>query len=144
MVSSSTSGNQWFLDGVSISGVTSSTYRPSASGQIGVQVTLAGCVSPMSDIYYYLITAITDPTALENFVRIFPNPVTNKLNIVSSYQHPLQIRIFDVTGRSFFKLNKASGSTEIDMSRYSAGSYLLEIKDSKSLKSYQKVIVKQY
>ena len=82
--------------------------------------------------------------SLDNFIRIFPNPVTNKLSIVSNYPHPLEIQLFDIAGHSFVKLTKASGTIEIDMSRFTAGSYLLVIKESKTLKSYRKIIIKQY
>lgn len=46
--SSSTQGNQWFLDGVPIAGATNSNYTPSLSGIFSVQVTVANCPSAIT------------------------------------------------------------------------------------------------
>lgn len=48
LTSSSTSGNQWFLNDVPIEGATESTYTATERGVYTVQAT-AGCSSPMSD-----------------------------------------------------------------------------------------------
>ena len=48
LTSSSASGNQWYKDGVIISGVTGQTYSANTSGTYTVIVTTMGCASPVS------------------------------------------------------------------------------------------------
>ena len=48
LTSSSTSGNQWFLNGAAITGATTTTYTATASGNYTVQTTSNGCVSAVS------------------------------------------------------------------------------------------------
>jgi len=49
LISSSLLGNQWFKDGVEISGANLNKYTPTVSGLYQVQVTQNGCTSDMSD-----------------------------------------------------------------------------------------------
>ena len=48
LTSSSSTGNQWYLDGAAISGATSNTYTAAASGSYTVKVTTNGCTSAAS------------------------------------------------------------------------------------------------
>ena len=48
LTSSSATGNQWYLNGVAISGATSQTYTTTQSGSYTVIVTTSGCVSATS------------------------------------------------------------------------------------------------
>ncbi|MDP9958132.1 putative repeat protein (TIGR01451 family), partial [Epilithonimonas hungarica] len=48
LTSSSVSGNQWYKDGVIITGATGQTYSANASGTYTVIVTTVGCTSPAS------------------------------------------------------------------------------------------------
>ena len=47
--SSATTGNQWYKDGIAISGATAQTYSATTSGAYTVVVTRTGCESPASD-----------------------------------------------------------------------------------------------
>lgn len=49
LLSSSSSGNQWFLAGSSLAGANAPAYRPVRNGSYQVQVTQNGCLSPLSD-----------------------------------------------------------------------------------------------
>lgn len=49
LTSDAGSGNQWFKDGVAVSGATAQTYNPVEAGSYTVQVTSGGCISDMSD-----------------------------------------------------------------------------------------------
>ena len=72
--SSSQNGNQWFRDGVAITGATSQVYNPTSSGNYSVQVTQNGCKSTMSELYAFVVTAVVfiDNT---HFIKLSPNPV---------------------------------------------------------------------
>lgn len=49
LISSATSGNQWFINSTAISGANSQLYRPTKNGIYQVQVTVNGCTSLISD-----------------------------------------------------------------------------------------------
>ena len=82
---------------------------------------------------------------MENFISVFPNPVTNTLIIKTQNLHPLKIQLFDITGKSFKGYNNVPGvgTVEMDMSKYSTGSYFLEVKDTKANKVFRKLIIKR-
>jgi len=77
LTSSSTVGNQWFMDGVSIDGATQQTYITSfVAGTYTVQVTVVGCTSDMSDPV--VITGL-NKSLPNDILSIWPNPVNNQI-----------------------------------------------------------------
>ena len=65
LTSSSTTGNQWFLNGTAISGATSQTYSPTTAAQSGtyqVQVTNGTCISLFSDPVFVNIIKVQQYT----------------------------------------------------------------------------------
>ena len=63
-----------------------------------------------------------------NNVTLYPNPVTGSLSV--SITNPLSqtsIAIYNLNGTEIFSSNVTSSITEVDMSRYSAGFYLVKI-----------------
>lgn len=50
LVSSSSSGNQWFKDGVAIPGATQNFYTVDTTGDFSVRIDYGGCVSPFSNV----------------------------------------------------------------------------------------------
>jgi|GEM_PF-2966352 len=75
LISSNTSGNQWYLEGNTLNGATSQRYRPTGSGNHTVKTTVNGCTAEMSETYYFVITATVD---LSNgqYIKVYPNPIT--------------------------------------------------------------------
>ncbi len=71
--SSSPSGNQWYREGVLIPGANGRTLVPEDGFAYTVQVSLNGCVSPMSDRYQFLVTGIIDIDD-QQYLRLSPNP----------------------------------------------------------------------
>jgi Secretion system C-terminal sorting domain len=142
--SSIASGNQWYKDGVIIAGATSSIYTPTASGNYSVTVTVNGCPGVSSDLFNYVFTAIPDIDVLNQQVKIFPNPVMNKLIILTKANTINQtIRLFDINGKQLLQLNNTAGTMEINMENFSAGLYILWVTDHKNKISGKKKIVKQ-
>ena len=74
LISSASSGNQWYFDGTAIPGATNQVLIATQDGYYTVQVTdNNGCVSPMSASYYY--SGPEGITAKENSsLSIYPNP----------------------------------------------------------------------
>ncbi len=73
LTSSSTTGNQWYLNGVLIPGATGQTYTATSNGNYTVVVTTSGCSSSSSSIQAVTTVSIIDVN--DPFgINIFPNP----------------------------------------------------------------------
>jgi hypothetical protein len=142
LASNASSGNQWFLDGVAIAGATGQNYTPSASGNYSVQVTLNGCTSTMSATVNFTVTAVPDIDVLWNGVKLFPNPVHDKLIITHSSSPALNIRIIDISGRKIKELSSGSARSEIDMSAIANGVYIIWVEDKRNRVLGKKQVLK--
>lgn len=132
--SSAASGNQWYLNGFIITGATSQYYAVTENGSYSVIVTdtLFGCfaASDLINVENVSIeTIFNDPSLLS----IFPNPVTNVLNI--SYSNPnsksLTIKLIDITGQLIYQEDlhpfRGDYNKEIDMHNVASGIYFIKI-----------------
>ena len=54
LISSSATGNQWYREGVAITGAVNQTYKPSDAATYTVNVTINGCAGPLSAGYYFV------------------------------------------------------------------------------------------
>lgn len=136
LVSTTVSGNQWFLNGVAIPGATGQFYQATTSGFYTVQVTDGECLSEMSDLYNFTITDVDDP-AVSNAIKVFPNPVTDILHIVSNAIDASKqiIELRDITGSIILHQKElTTASIQLDISHLPAGMYVLQIRDEASRK----------
>jgi hypothetical protein len=128
LVSSATLGNQWYSDNQTIlTGITQQFYKPVVVGYYSVNTTQNGCTSPMSEKYYYLVTALNNISA-DNSIKLYPNPVKNKF--VVTYQvvavTKANIVITDEYGRKVFSLNNVKSGDQIDVSSLTSGVYFVK------------------
>lgn len=143
LMSNATSGNQWFLNGVLITGANGQAYTPTISGIYTVQVTLSNCASPFSAAYNLIVTAIPSIGLVDSDVKITPNPVTGKMIINrSNSTTEIQISLYDMAGRQLAFLTTKDLRIEIDMKPLPNGIYLLTIEDKKKKITGQKRILK--
>ena len=126
LTSSSATGNQWFLDGVAISGATSQTYSVSEAGSFSVQVSSAAgdCISGMSDPV--AVTGVSDVGLTT--ISIWPNPVQSNLTLsglgIKDY------RVFDTQGKEVILQQNTqveNGVYNLDVSGLRKGIYILKI-----------------
>jgi hypothetical protein len=69
--------------------------------------------------------------------NVYPNPVKNKLNIsVSNHDNPVQLILFSNYGKQVYT-NTFKSNTEIDMSKFAAGVYILQINDGKQWQTFK-------
>jgi PKD repeat protein/pimeloyl-ACP methyl ester carboxylesterase len=140
--SSSTSGNQWFLNGVAISGETGQIYNPTVSGNYTVQVIKNGCSSAFSNSISFIVTSVPNISVYGEQIKVFPNPVKGKLTIVNSTNSPfpLNITLIEISGEQLKVINSSDPVIEIDMTRYSNGIYILRIESKENkIKSYKMI-----
>ena len=86
LYSSSAQGNQWFKNGIKISGEIRNFYNATEDGTYTVQVTLNGCPSPFSDEYnftfsYFDLTITGSQSACQNDTLKYLTPAENNVVI---------------------------------------------------------------
>lgn len=126
LVSSATTGNQWYKDGVAISGANGQTYKATAAGNYTVVVTQNGCASPTSDPFNFVPTGLTNLGAGQ-FMQVYPNPVSTDLRIDFRINGTLRIRavLHDLTGKQVWKAEELNSGTMLSIGKLAAGTYIL-------------------
>ena len=126
LTSSSTSGNQWFKDGVPIDGATNVTFTATMMGAYTVVASVDICVSVPSDESIFVITGIERTDVA---VKVYPNPMEEYLVVdvqALGSATPVSISIYDVLGH-IVHATKGSGTLNINVGQYQAGVYVLKI-----------------
>ncbi len=70
LISSASSGNQWFINNTTINGASGNIFHPVTNGIYQVQVTVNGCVSLMSDPFNLLIEGVN---------KLYPVPTSGQV-----------------------------------------------------------------
>ncbi len=132
LVSSDSTGNQWFLNGSSIAGATLPTLQPAQNGSYTVTATVNGCTSDPSAGYNFV--ASTAPT-----VSFYPNPVSKQLTISWTASMPpvLTVAISDLQGRLIQVIESVQAGTLIDVAALSPGMYFIKVYSSNPYKVYK-------
>jgi Ig-like domain CHU_C associated/Secretion system C-terminal sorting domain len=126
LVSSATSGNQWYKDGVLISGATGQTYKATTAGNYTVVVTQNGCKSPTSDAFNFIPTGLTNLGAGQ-FMHVYPNPAQSVIRIdyrINGAQRITAV-LHDLSGKEVWKHNGLTAGSTLPVSQLAAGTYLL-------------------
>jgi hypothetical protein len=123
LTSSSTTGNQWYLNGNIINGATGQTYTVTENGSYTVVVTNG--VSSATSVAYVITSFTTTPTAIETntnniSIVIYPNPTSGIINIEGEFK---EAKIFNSTG----ELILVSKEKAVDISGLTNGVYFIEI-----------------
>jgi hypothetical protein len=138
LTSSATSGNQWYKNGAEIIGATSTLFKPTEVANYAVKIQ-GVCVSPMSTIYYFLITDVINLSATE-FIKLAPNPFQNKLNfdfVIKGYQK-LNLDVFELaTGRKVTSRVGLTPGSPVYLPELSGGTYIVRITSADGKLSYQ-------
>jgi hypothetical protein len=140
--SSSSSGNQWYLNNILIQGAVGQTYAPTISGNYTVQVAINNCFSPISANYYFIVTALPTINSSINDIKLSANPVADKLVITNTNRKFLNIQLFEISGKKINAINSNSSSIEIEMSPLSPGYYFILIEDKTKKVLGQRKILK--
>ena len=149
LVSSAQSGVQWYRGtdlktGKLIANATQPTFTPFESNSFFVVATVSGCVSPPSDAFNFILTAVE--VALPLAISVIPNPVSNQLllEVDQPERAELHVRLMDMTGKTVLEVETPafSGKRQFSwpLSSANAGNYLLQV-DSGLHKAVQRVVV---
>lgn len=142
LTSSAASGNQWYKDTVAINSATAQTFTPVMNGVYTVKTTVNGCTSAASNAINYSITAINSPV-LDNDVTTAPNPVNEYLHITCNGNFTAcTFRLLSVWG-NVLTTGSFSGSYSLDMRKFTAGMYILQIIRNNTHEQIYRAILKQ-
>jgi photosystem II stability/assembly factor-like uncharacterized protein len=72
------------------------------------------------------LTSDAPSVAVESSLRIFPNPTSGIVNIQNSEYESVSIRVNDISGKLILKKQIRKGDSQVDLSAYDAGIYILE------------------
>lgn len=112
-------GFSWFLYDFSES------YQASDTGWNVIGLT--GCGMTYSDsIYIYDYPASLNEISQEN-INIYPNPVNTNTHIQVEYSESVELIVRNIIGETIY-VEQIQESTDIDMTNWSTGTYLFEIK----------------
>lgn len=125
----STSNNTtWYKDGTELTD-TAQKIKPSTAGSYTAKTTQNGCVSQLSNPYYYLVTDIVN---LENgeYIKLSPNPFQDNLSIdfnVKGYQY-LNIELFELsTGNKVGQRNNVYPGTSMQFNNLNIGTFIIRV-----------------
>jgi hypothetical protein len=130
---------QWFYNGMLLQGAITYYLISPPNGVYAVQVTNSyGCVLT-SDII--TVNVGVEEMALEDQLNIYPNPVTDVLNVQwKNTNESANLSIRDLSGRLVLSERVANGNAVLDLSNLSSGNYILELQTEES--SLRKQVVK--
>ncbi len=127
MISSATQGNQWYFNGVSMSGETNDTLRPYNFGNYSVMTMDAnGCESSMSAMQFYnSIGAMED---LMSQLSMYPNPTTGSVTLRFGTLEVEQVTVQDALGRVITTLYPEDAELRISLEEQPAGMYMIRVR----------------
>jgi hypothetical protein len=135
----STYGTIWFKDGVQINDTTQQ-IRPTSAGSYTAKTVTSGCMSILSDPYYYLVTDLYQ-IGNDEYVKLSPNPFVDQLKIDFKLNGiiKLNLELIDIaSGVTVFSRKDIYSGTPLYFGQLNAGIYVVK------LSSYDQKFVKQF
>ncbi len=137
--SSAPVGNQWYNSSGIIIGETAQSINISSTDDYYTIVTLLGCSSDTSNFIHAIYTGIDENNA-GSAIKIYPNPVSNELNIESK----------ESRGKTNFEIQNAFGQVvfkgdffdkiSVPTNNFASGFYLIKLENGKTTE-YRKIVI---
>jgi hypothetical protein len=131
LVSTTSTGNQWYINGEQIVGATSQMYQPSIEGAYSVTTHNGGCSSEMSESMYFGTHTFLDMDELS--LSTYPNPVVDELTVdFGTYvESDLEIALLDLNGKVIEVKNALETNTvSFNMQQVPNGHYMIRISNN--------------
>jgi hypothetical protein len=126
MISSAPQGNQWYFNGVQLSGATDDTLRPYNFGNYSVMVEDAnGCESGMSAMQFYNSVGLEEDLRAQ--IKLYPNPTTGQVTLELGAIETERIVLQDALGRMLMVKEAPGATVQIDLENEAAGVYFIRV-----------------
>jgi uncharacterized repeat protein (TIGR03803 family) len=133
LTSSSTTGNQWYLNGAIIAGATNTMLQVTQAGIYKVRVKDDVCLSDFSNDQAMIVTG--DISTKTSTVSIYPNPVSEWLTVkLEDSQVKKSVSIYQVTGNKMTSREVSENEAKFFVGDYSQGIYLVRIETGSAVK----------
>ena len=126
-----------------IDGETNQVFTAMANGSYAVIITDSNCQDPQTSTCYDVNTLGLSDINVPFVVKFYPNPVKEELNISlnQSFENA-NLQIYSISGQLIEEFNANNKlHLNVDMSRYSSGTYILKVYADGKIKS--DLIIKQ-
>lgn len=145
LTSSSATGNQWYLNGVLISGATTQTYVSTQNGNYTDVVTNTFNCSSVTSNTINITTTSIDAISTSNAFIVYPNPTSGLVTInLKSTTQPNTIELVNELGQTLQVLSvkdcKASCVINMDLKTFSNGVYFIKVTSANS-NEFQKILL---
>ncbi len=126
---------QWYNcdSSINISGATQQTFIATTDGNYAVWITNGEGCTKLSDCIYVDVLGINNELSINNQIKIYPNPASSELTIISSQQSINTIAVFDLMGKAVAGYGfEVSGSLNlkskiINLKSFSPGVYFIKL-----------------
>ena len=144
LTSSSSVGNQWYLNGVLIPGATSQSYTATQNGLYTVKIFNNGCESTASTAVNVttIITGISQTDNLYTF-NVYPNPnegnftVSFNTNELTDYKLELRNTLGQIVYSEALADFSGYFSKQLNIAKYGKGIYLISLMNSRRSITYK-------
>ena len=85
----------------------------------------------------------TEPTIAYNNIKMYPNPANTQVTLLlpqSTDNMSYQIKVTDMSGKVVMQYKANAGTSQMNIGRLTAGTYLVEVTDSKGNRSTEKLV----
>jgi autotransporter-associated beta strand protein len=136
LMSSAASGNQWYLNGIMLSGATSQFYPVTQAGFYAVEVTDAGCKA-ISDI----ATGI-DVYTVNDAITVYPNPFVQQTTVsLNEEVKNATIKVVNLSGATVKETSCSGGQATVNRNGLEAGVYFIQVITDGEIIANKKVII---
>jgi hypothetical protein len=148
LISSSITGNQWYLDGQLIPGSNSQILHPESNGYYSVSLNSGSCISQVSDSILVSNASVQSLNINTQF-KLFPNPSTNgdfTIQFNAEKNKTYELILYDQSGKTVlidkFKNQYGLISKSYRLNRETAGTYTLILSNGGNVSAKRFVIGK--
>ncbi len=126
LYSNAATGNQWYNQSGAIGGATNQSFTITVNGDYYVIVTVGGCPSDTSNIIHVTNAGIAF-NEIAQAISIFPNPVTNEVNIaIANNKDILTVVVLNTIGEVIYT-NHIMDKLRISTENFPEGMYVLKL-----------------
>ncbi|UEG54333.1 S8 family serine peptidase [Mucilaginibacter daejeonensis] len=133
LVSNFANNNQWYLNGVAISGATAQTYTPAQSGNYQLRNVLTTGCTAISPVYTYIKPGSAENVASDIKLSAFPVPASTQLNLslVAPQAGDLTVSLVNLMGQTVYSnrssIQAGNYVTNLSVASLPPGTYVLRV-----------------